>query len=120
MARAVLFLRSATHLIAIAHANCQRLVRLVNDILDIKKLESGLMAFKFQRCDARVLVERAIEAIHAIADGNGMRIRLDAAAEAFDVQVDPDRFLQVMTNLLSNALKFSPAGEEVVIAIKAA
>ena len=108
---------SAAHLIGIAHANCRRLVRLVNDILDIKKLESGLMAFQFRRCDARALLERTIEANHAIADGNGMRIRLDAPAEAFDVQVDPDRFLQVMTNLLSNALKFSPSGEEVVIAI---
>jgi PAS domain S-box-containing protein len=109
---------SAAHLIGIAHANCKRLVRLVNDILDIKKLESGLMTFQFQRCDARLLLERAIEANHAIADGNGMRIRLDSSAEAFDVQVDPDRFLQVITNLLSNALKFSPSGEEVVIAIR--
>jgi PAS domain S-box len=109
---------SAAHLIEIAHANCKRLVRLVNDILDIKKLESGLMAFQFQRCDARTLLEMAIEGNRIIADGYGVRIRLDASAEAFDVQVDPDRFVQVITNLLSNALKFSPSGEEVVIAIE--
>jgi PAS domain S-box-containing protein len=108
---------SAVHLIEIAYLNCRRLVRLVNDILDIKKLESGQTEFNFQRCDARVLVEQAIEANRGVADGYGVRIRLDAAAEAFDVQVDPDRFVQVITNLLSNALKFSPAGEEVVVTV---
>jgi PAS domain S-box-containing protein len=109
---------AAAHLIEIAHANCRRLVRLVNDILDIKKLESGQMDFHFQRCPARLLVEQAIEANRGFADGYGVRIRLDAAAEAFDVQVDPDRFVQVITNLLSNAFKFSPAGEEVVVTIE--
>jgi PAS domain S-box-containing protein len=109
---------SAAHLIEIAHANCRRLVRLVNDILDIKKLESGQMDFCFQRCAARMLVEQAIEANRGFADASGVRIRLDAAAGAFDVEVDPDRFVQVITNLLSNAIKFSPAGEEVVVTIE--
>jgi PAS domain S-box-containing protein len=109
---------SALHLIEIAHANCRRLVRLVNDILDIKKLESGQMDFHFQRCAARLLVEQAIEANRGFADGHGVRIRLEAAPEPFDAQVDPDRFVQVITNLLSNALKFSPAGEEVVVSIE--
>jgi PAS domain S-box-containing protein len=110
---------SAAHLIEIAHANCQRLVRLVNDILDIKKLESGQMDFHFQRCGARALVEQAIEANRGFADDYGARIRLDAATEDFDVQVDPDRFVQAITNLLSNALKVSPPREEVVVTIEA-
>ena len=110
--------KSATRLVAIAQANCQRLVRLVNDILDIKKLESGLMPFHFQRCEAYSLLEKTIETNHVIADGYGVRIRLDASPEDIDIQVDPDRFAQVITNLLSNALKFSPSGEEVVVAIE--
>jgi PAS domain S-box-containing protein len=109
---------SAAHLIEIAQANCQRLVRLVNDILDIKKLEFGQMDFNIQRCTARSLVEHAIEANRGYADGYGVRIRLHAVAEPIDIQVDPDRFVQVITNLLSNALKFSPAGEEVVVTIE--
>jgi PAS domain S-box-containing protein len=109
---------SAARLVTIAYANCQRLVRLVNDILDIKKLESGLMAFNFQRCEACSLLERAIEANRAIADGYGVPIQLDASPDAFDIQVDPDRFVQVITNLLSNALKFSAPGTEVAIAIE--
>ena len=110
--------KSATRMIAIAQANCQRLVRLINDILDIKKLESGLMPFHFQRCEAYSLLEKAIETNYIIADGYGVRIRFVASPEAFDVQVDPDRFVQVITNLLSNALKFSPSREEVVVAIE--
>jgi PAS domain S-box-containing protein len=109
---------SAVHLIEIAHANCQRLGRLVNDILDIKKLESGQMDLHFQRCSARALVEQAIEANHEFAEGYGMRTRLDAAEEPFDVQVDPDRFVQVIINLLSNAVKFSPSGAEAVVSIE--
>ena len=109
---------SAAHLIEIAYANCRRLVRLVNDILDIKKLEAGQLEFNFGRCGARVLVEQAIEANHEFADGYGVHIRVDAAAEVFDVQVDPDRFVQVIINLLSNAVKFSSPGEEVVVSLE--
>jgi len=110
--------QSAAHLIDIAHANCRRLVRLVNDILDIKKLELGRSEFNFQRCPARALVEQAIEANRGFADAHGVLVRLVAAAEPFEVEVDPDRFIQVVTNLLSNALKFSPSGEEVVVSLE--
>jgi PAS domain S-box-containing protein len=108
----------ATRLVTIGYENCQRLVRLVNDILDIKKLESGLMAFKFQRCNACPLLEKAVEVNRAIADSYGVRVRIDASLDAFDIQVDPDRFVQVITNLISNALKFSPPGKEIAIAIE--
>lgn len=108
----------ALRLVAIAHANCQRLVRLINDILDIQKLEAGQMTFYFQRCDARLLLEKAIEANRAIADDGGVHIRLDAMPRHFLVHVDPDRFIQVITNLLSNAIKFSTREGEVVVAIE--
>ncbi len=108
---------AARRLVAIAHANCQRLVRLVNDILDIKKLESGQMTFCFQRCDARILLEKAIECNRAIADAAGVQICLNGSPQSFLVHVDPDRFIQVITNLLANAIKFSPRGKEVGVAI---
>ena len=109
---------SAAHLIGIAQGNCQRLVRLVNDILDVKKLEFGQIDFHIQRCTARSLVEQAIEANRGFADRYGVRVRLDAVAEPVDIQVDSDRFIQVITNLLSNALKFSRAGEEVTVTVE--
>jgi signal transduction histidine kinase len=105
-------------LLGIAHANCQRLVRLVNDILDIEKMESGQVAFNFARVEVRSVVEEAIDANRELAIGCGVMIRLEDACPHCDVRADPDRLAQVFTNLLSNAIKFSPAENDVVIAIE--
>ena len=109
---------SAMHLLTIAYANSKRLVRLLNDILDIEKMESGKVLFEFKRVEVRSLVEQTIEANRALARDRKLRIRLDAAPAAFDVRADPDRLVQAITNLLSNAIKFSPPGEEVVVAVE--
>jgi PAS domain S-box-containing protein len=108
----------AAHLLEIAETNCQRLVRMVSDILDLKKLDAGQMTFHFQRCEARALLEKAIDANHGLAASCGVGIRLDATPAPAVLYVDPDRFIQVITNLLANALKFTPAGQEVVAAIE--
>jgi signal transduction histidine kinase len=105
-------------LITIAHSNCQRLVHLVNDILDIEKIESGAIAFDLARVDVRSLVEQVVEANQLNAEGQGVRIRLDASPTAVEVQADPDRLAQVVTNLLSNAIKFSAPKQEVTVAIE--
>jgi PAS domain S-box-containing protein len=108
---------SAARLLAIAHTNCQRLVRLINDILDIEKIESGHVVFNLKRVDVRGLAERGIEANQGFAEGYGVRVRLDAASSGGEVSADPDRLAQVITNLLSNAIKASPAGQEVLVAV---
>jgi signal transduction histidine kinase len=105
-------------LLAIAHTNSQRLVRLVDDILDIEKMQAGRMVFNFSRVEVRPLVAQAIAANRGFAESYGVRVRLEAARTATEVRADPDRLLQVVTNLLSNAIKFSPADQEVVIAIE--
>jgi signal transduction histidine kinase len=106
-------------LLSIAHTNSQRLTRLVDDILDIEKMEAGRVVFNFKRVEVRPLVEQVIEANRAYAEGYGVRMRLEDASTdpAADVRADPDRLFQVVTNLLSNAIKFSPTDNEVVIAI---
>ncbi len=109
---------SAARLLSIAYTNSQRLVRLINDILDIEKIESGKVAFDLQPVDLRPLIEQAIEANRGFADGYGARIVLDPAAPTATVRADVDRMMQVVTNLLSNAVKFSPTGEVVEISIE--
>jgi PAS domain S-box-containing protein len=109
----------ALRLLTIAYTNSQRLVRLLNDILDIEKMESGKATFDFQRVEVRSLIEQAIEANRAFAEGFDVRIRLDLASVAIDVRADRDRVVQAITNLLSNAIKFSPPGEEVIVAVEA-
>jgi PAS domain S-box-containing protein len=108
----------AKRLLTIAHANSQRLVRLVNNILDMEKIESGKVVFVQKRIEVRSLVEEAIEANRVFADGFGVRIRLDPASVTGDIRGDPDWLLQAVTNLLSNAVKFSPAAEKVEVAIE--
>jgi len=110
---------SARRLLAIAHKNSQRLVRLLNDILDIEKMESGKVVFDFKRVEVRSLAEQAIEANRAVAEGFGVRIRLAPASPAIDVHADANRLVQALTNLLSNAIKFSPPGGEVIVAVEA-
>src|SRR5580658_3865786 len=107
-------------LLAIAHKNSERLVRIINDILDIEKMQSGRAVFNFGRVDVRSLVEQAIEGNRALAEGYGVRIRLEGAQAVSDVRADPDRLTQVVTNLLSNALKFSSVQDEVVVSIEQA
>jgi PAS domain S-box-containing protein len=107
---------TAMRLLTIAHSNSQRLVRLINDILDLQKIESGQVVFHLRYLGLRALVEQTIEANRAFAQGFGVRIRLDTGIDG-EVFADADRMAQVLTNLLSNAIKFSPPGEEVVVAI---
>jgi PAS domain S-box-containing protein len=108
----------AKRLIKIANANSQRLVRLVNSILDMERIESGKVVFVQKRIEVRSLVEEAIEANRVFADGFGVRIRLDPSSATGDIRGDPDWLLQVVTNLLSNAVKFSPAAENVEVMIE--
>jgi PAS domain S-box-containing protein len=108
----------AKRLLTIAHSNSQRLVRLINDILDVEKIESGKVAFALQPVELRALAEQAIEANKGFAESFGITVRLDPASATAVVRVDPDRLTQVIINLLSNAVKFSPRGEEVVVLVE--
>jgi PAS domain S-box-containing protein len=108
----------AARLLTIAHKNCQRLVRLINDILDIEKIESGRVVFNFTRIDLRQVAEQAIEDNRGFAEGFGVRVRLDDASVEAEANADPDRLAQVITNLLSNAIKFSAPGGEVLVAVE--
>lgn len=108
---------AAKRLITIAHTNCQRLVRLINDILDIEKIESGQVVFDRKRIEVRSLVSQAIEASRGLAQSHDVRLRLDEASVTVDVAADADRLTQVIVNLLSNAIMFSPGAAEVVVAV---
>jgi PAS domain S-box-containing protein len=109
---------SVARLLNIAHSNSQRLVRLVNAILDMEKLESGKVIFKVRRIDVCSLIEQTIEANREIADGTRVNIELKAPAKPTEMRADPDWLAQVITNLLSNAIKFSPPGGVVEVAVE--
>jgi signal transduction histidine kinase/DNA-binding response OmpR family regulator len=104
---------AAANLVNIAKNNCERLIRLINDILDIEKIESGQMRVDSQVVDLGPMIDQAILGNASFAAQHDVTVILDASAEALRVDVDSDRLNQVITNLLSNAVKFSPAGGEV-------
>lgn len=104
-----------SRLLEIASNNCERLILLINDILDIDKLASGQMRFNVQTHQVAWLVAQAVEANMAYAAQFNVALAVESIDPALQVRVDADRLIQVLSNLLSNAAKFSPAGETVVL-----
>ncbi len=105
----------ALNLLRIAVTNTDRLIRLINDILDLERMESGRAPLQIRRCALRDLAQQAIDTMTAMADANTVHLALEpysgtqaASPEALFFDGDADRILQVLTNLLSNAIKFSP------------
>jgi signal transduction histidine kinase/FixJ family two-component response regulator len=95
-------------LLGICQANTQRLISLINDILDFSKLESSRLSLNFEQMDVeRVLVE-AVENIRSLAGSRGVELDLKIDPSAGAVEADPMRVGQVATNLIGNAIKFSP------------
>jgi len=105
-------------LVSIAQENSERLLRLINDILDLERMESGLLSFKLEPLELGALIMEAIITQRGYAAQYG--VHLEATLEASDARamVDADRFLQVMANLLSNAIKFSPEDEKVHVRLE--
>ena len=106
----------AARLIGIAHSNSQRLVRLINDILDVEKLESGSLVLAMSPLDLRDIAARSIDGVRGYAEQMGVTLAL-SDGEPAPVRGDADRLIQVVTNLLSNAAKFSPSGGEVTVTV---
>ena len=96
-------------MLQIAVNNTDRLVRLINDILDLERIDSGKVTLVKARCQPGVLLFESAELIRPLAEKACIHIEIGAASDA-SVWADPDRILQTLTNLLSNAIKFSPGG----------
>ncbi len=103
----------ADEMVVTAKRNCDRLVRLINDVLDIEKIEAGRIALRLEVLELQPLLLEALSTIRPYGDLLGVSFQLDGSAPGARVRVDPDRLLQVLENLLSNAAKFSPEGETV-------
>ncbi len=107
----------ARELVSIASNNCDRLVRLINDMLDMEKIESGKMSFDLQPVDLLTLVEEAVDANQAYAAQHQVKIAVEGEVLSTVVIGDRDRLIQVLTNLLSNAAKFTAPGGTVHLSL---
>jgi PAS domain S-box-containing protein len=108
----------AANLVNIAHNNSERLVLLINDILDMEKIESGVISFKIKQIPVRPVLEQAIAASSNYMAESRIRIVLVDDAPRAEANIDPDRLHQVMANLLSNAIKFSDHGGTVMVKLQ--
>lgn len=106
-----------SEMVTIAKRNCERLIRLVNDLLDMQKMESGMFEIVCEKVDLIQLISRAREGLAGFSEEHEVQLVLDADVEAFWIEADADRILQVLVNLLSNAIKFSPSQGRVRIQV---
>lgn len=106
-------------LIEVAHNNCERLILLINDILDMDKIASGEMRYKLENLSVGAVTEQAVLANEAYAEKYHVPIIMEPIDEHLRINVDAARYIQVLTNLLSNAVKFSPEGGKVHVRVQA-
>jgi signal transduction histidine kinase/ActR/RegA family two-component response regulator len=108
------------HLVDISLKNTDRLIRLINNILDISKMEAGHIHLDLELHRPVDFVEMAVEGIRGFADSRGIALESQVAPDVPTVRVDFDRMVQVVTNLLSNAIKFSPERGRVTVGARRA
>ncbi len=98
----------------LTEGSVSRLIGLVNDLLDIEKMESGMLTLQIDRCSVESIFKRSLEAVSAVASQRAINLRI-ASGQPLEVKADSDRIVQVVVNLLGNAIKFSPEGSEIIL-----
>ncbi|MEB3312135.1 MAG: PAS domain S-box protein [Snowella sp.] len=101
--------------LTIATDGIERLVRLVNDILDLERLQSGKLRLEKHACNTQKIIKNAIAQVQNLTQQTGTEIR--ALSQSINLYADEDRLIQVLINLLSNAIKFSPNHSEIILAV---
>ena len=96
-----------------------RLDRLINNVLDITRIDAGALPFNFQTVDILSVAERAVIQHQPDARKNGLQIRFkgNLSTELLNVQADPDRIKQVLANLINNAIKFTQSGGKIMVSV---
>jgi len=106
-------------LVEIIAASTDRVLRLVNEILELSRLRAGLLAIDRRNVDVGNLVHRALEQVRPQAEARGLRMESNGAIDGARVLGDEERLLQVLVNLLGNAIKFTPPGGAVRLGVTA-
>ena len=108
--------------VVLAAARIQRVVgrmdRLVGDLIDIASLEAGRLGLVCAAADVTALAQDSVQSFQALAGEHGLTLRLEAPAERVQAEVDAGRILQVLANLLGNAIKFTPVGGDVRLRVE--
>jgi PAS domain S-box-containing protein len=103
----------AARLLEVANTNIERLVRLINDLLDLQRMESGQITLRLKECVTTEIVRQVVMEMSALAQS--ANIRVETMVTPIVIKCDPDRILQALTNLINNAIKFSENGSTIVV-----
>ena len=110
----------ASSLIKIANHNSERLINLINDILDVEKLESGKFELHLHPLNFKTTIEKAVSSLKGYADQFDVGIKFEPEVDhVVFIEGDEDRLIQALSNLISNAIKFSPTNDVVKINLTA-
>lgn len=109
----------AAQMLKITQKNTDRLIRLINEVLDIAKIEAGAIQMQFDKHSIVDIIGHAIQGLEAMAQGQGVKIVWEKPTSQPLVVIDRDRIDQVITNLLSNAIKFTEPGGTVSVSCEA-
>lgn len=104
-------------MVKIALANSDRLMRLINDILDLKKIEAGKFKLSLQKLPPDTVIDTVLETLRPLADEKQINLIKEIQTNQ-SVLFDPDRVVQILNNLASNAIKYSPSGSDVIIRVE--
>lgn len=110
--------QSAEKFLSMAMRNVQRLSGIINDLLDLSKIEAGKMDFNFVQTNINTVIDYVKSALSEVAKSKGLTLITNEAENLPSVNADPQRLEQVLTNLVSNAIKFTPENKTIKISSK--
>lgn len=97
--------------------NSQRILRLINQLMDVRKIDRGQMSLKFQETDIVSFIDDLLKTFEYESDAKKIRLSFEHENEILNAWVDPENFDKIILNLLSNAFKFTPSGGDISIAL---
>ena len=103
--------------LAIVHANIDRITRIINDLLDIAKIEAGRLLLNKSLAEPQGLVEQVLQSLRPLAEAKGIRLEANLPPRVPRLFADADKITQVLTNLVSNAIKFTEPGGRVQVSV---
>jgi PAS domain S-box-containing protein len=109
--------KEALELLEVAHGACDRMIRLINDILDLSKIEARQIKLKLAPIQLGDAVDYSLRSLKSIAEQDGISFKVESSQDLPFVEADRDRIEQVVTNLVFNAIKFSPAKGEITVSL---
>jgi len=107
-----------TKFLSMAERNINRLTNILNSLLDLSRIESGKIELKFEEMDLRGSIEFILSSLKPQTDGKSIQFKMEIQEELFPVYGDREKLEQILTNLVGNAIKFTPEGGEISVSAK--